>query len=84
VTRVEVGGDLRRATIYYTVLGQDRDHRRTQAGLRSATPRLRAILGHQVRLKFTPELEFREDVGLSAVERVNELLKQLRTKEEPE
>jgi ribosome-binding factor A len=84
VTRVEVGGDLRKATIYYTALGEDRDQRRTQAGLRSATPRLRAILGHQVRLKFTPELEFREDVGLPAVERVNELLRQIGSQQEPE
>ncbi len=77
VTRVEVPPDLRRATIYYTVLGEDRDHRRTQAGLRSATAHLRSVLGRQVRLKFTPELEFLEDVGLSQVERVAELLRKI-------
>jgi len=77
VTRVEVPPDLRRATIYYTVLGEDRDHRRTQAGLRSATAHLRSVLGRQVRLKFTPELEFLEDVGLSQVERVAELLRRI-------
>ena len=77
VTRVEVPPDLRRARIYYTVLGEDRDHRRTQAGLRSATAHLRSVLGRQVRLKFTPELEFLEDVGLSQVERVAELLRKI-------
>jgi ribosome-binding factor A len=77
VTRVEVSPDLRRATIYYTVLGQDRDHRATRAGLQSARSHLRAVLGRQVRLKFTPELEFEEDVGLAQVERVTELLRQL-------
>ena len=77
VTRVEVPPDLRRATIYYTVLGEDRDHRRTQAGLRSASAHLRSVLGRQVRLKFTPELEFLEDVGLSQVERVAELLRRI-------
>ena len=77
VTRVEIGSDLRRATVYYTVLGENRDHRRTAAGLASARPHLRQTLGQQVRLKFTPELEFVEDVGLAQLERVTELLKQI-------
>ncbi len=77
VTRVEIGSDLRRATVYYTVLGENRDHRRTAAGLASARSHLRQTLGQQVRLKFTPELEFEEDVGLAQLERVTELLKQI-------
>src|SRR5437870_7587494 len=77
VTRVEVSPDLRRTTVFYTVYGKDKDHRRTRAGLESARAHLRAVLGHQVRLKFTPELEFEEDVGLQQVERVNELLRQI-------
>ncbi|HEY1330429.1 MAG TPA: 30S ribosome-binding factor RbfA [Actinomycetota bacterium] len=77
VTHVDVSPDLRRATVFYTVMGEDRDHRRTRAGLESARAHLRAALGHQVRLKFTPELEFQEDEGISHVERVSELLKQI-------
>jgi ribosome-binding factor A len=77
VTRVEVSPDLRRATVFYTVMGPDRDHRATRAGLQSARSHLRGVLGQQVRLKFTPELEFQEDVGLAQVERVTELLKQI-------
>src|SRR6266498_3605678 len=79
VTRVDVSPDLRKATVYYTVYGKDKDHRRTRAGLDSARPHLRGVLGHQVRLKFTPQIEFEEDVGLTQVERVNELLKQIGT-----
>jgi len=77
VTRVDVSPDLRRATVFYTVLGENRDHRATRAGLQSARTHLRSELGHQVRLKFTPELDFEEDVGLAQVERVTELLKQI-------
>jgi ribosome-binding factor A len=84
VTRVEVSPDLRRATIYYTVLGKDRDHRATRAGLQSARSHLRGVLGQQVRLKFTPELEFQEDVGLAQVERVTELLKQIGAQSTPD
>jgi ribosome-binding factor A len=79
VTHVEVTPDLRKATVFYTVMGQDKDHRRTQAGLRSAKAHLRAVLGHQVRMKFTPDIEFQEDVGLTQVERVTQLLKEIGT-----
>src|SRR5437016_14050415 len=81
VTRVEVSPDIRKATIYYTVLGENKDHRRTRAGLESARTHLRSVLGQQVRMKFTPNLEFEEDVGLAQVERVTELLRQIQTEE---
>jgi ribosome-binding factor A len=77
VTRVEVTPDLRKAVVYYTVMGQEKDHRRTRAGLNSAKSHLRSVLGQQVRMKFTPDLEFEEDVGLAQVERVTELLRQI-------
>jgi ribosome-binding factor A len=77
VTHVDVSPDLRRATVYYTALGKDRDQRATRAGLQSARSHLRSVLGQQVRLKFTPELEFEEDVGLAQVERVTQLLKEI-------
>jgi ribosome-binding factor A len=77
VTRVDVSPDLRRARVLYTVMGQDRDRKATRAGPRSAKPHLRAVLAHQVRLKFIPDLDFEEDVSLAQVERVTELLKQI-------
>jgi ribosome-binding factor A len=84
VTHVRVTPDLRRAVVYYTVLGEDRDHARTRAGLRSATPRLRSILGHAIRLRYTPELEFLEDVGQANVERVAGLLREIGSAGGPE
>jgi len=83
VTRVDVSADLRRATIFYTVMGENRDHRATRAGLQSARAHLRSPLARQARLKFTPELEFQEDVGLAQVERVTELLKQIEAEQRP-
>lgn len=77
VTHVDVSADLRKATVYYTVLGENRDHNRTRAGLESARAHLRSVLGHQVRMKFTPDLEFKEDVGLAQVERVTQLLREI-------
>ena len=77
VTHVEVTPDLRRAIVYYTAFGDDPARRRTRAGLVSAAAHLRTTLGHQVKMRYTPEVEFEEDVGLTQVERVSELLKQI-------
>ena len=61
VTGVRVTPDLRKARVFYTVLGEDRDKSATRAALRSARSHLRATLGREVRIKFVPDLEFRED-----------------------
>jgi ribosome-binding factor A len=77
LTGVEVTPDLRRARIFYTVFGDERQERATAAGLRSATPHLRQAVGRQVRLKVVPELEFRVDETLERGRRIDELLERL-------
>jgi ribosome-binding factor A len=77
VTGVRVTPDLRRATVYFTVMGDERQRKSTRAGLRSATGHLRQVLGHEVRLKFLPDLEFAEDDTEVRAGRVDELLRQI-------
>lgn len=77
VTGVKVTRDLRRARVYYTVLGDERARRATAAALRSARPHLRAEVGSQVRLKFTPDLEFEEDPAVQEGARIEEILGRL-------
>lgn len=77
VTGVSVTPDLRRARVFYTALGDERDRRATRAGLRSARAHLRAVLGHQVRLKFLPELEFEEDESEVGAKRIEEIIRKL-------
>jgi ribosome-binding factor A len=81
VTGVKVTPDLRKARVYYTVMGEEREHRATGAALRSARSHLRATLGHQVRLKFTPELEFEEESDEARGRRVEELLARIHKEE---
>jgi ribosome-binding factor A len=82
VTGVDVTPDLRRAVVFYTVLGDDRQERATVAGLRSATPHLRQSLGRQVRLKVVPELEFRLDASIAEGRRIDELIERIHHDEE--
>lgn len=83
VTGVKVAPDLRKAWVYYTVLGDDKERRGTAAALRSARSHLRTVLGRQVRMKFTPELEFEEEASATSGQRVEELLRQIHTQERP-
>jgi ribosome-binding factor A len=76
VTGVRVTPDLRKARVFYTVLGEDSDRNATRAALKSARSHLRAALGREVRIKFLPELEFMEDEGPERVERVERLLEE--------
>ncbi|MFM8943938.1 MAG: 30S ribosome-binding factor RbfA [Actinomycetota bacterium] len=81
VTGVRVTPDLRHARVRYTTMGDDRARRATAAGLRSATPHLRQVVGAQVRLKFLPDLIFEEDEGPVASQHIEELLRGLREAE---
>jgi ribosome-binding factor A len=84
VTGVRVTPDLRKARVFYTVLGDDSARRGTRAALRSARSHLRVALGKEVRIKFVPELEFEEDTDLDRVTRVDELIDRLHRDEEGE
>ena len=74
VTGVRVTPDLRKARVFYTVLGEDKDHKATRAALRSASSRLRSTLGREIRIKVTPELEFEEDADLEQGNRIEEII----------
>jgi ribosome-binding factor A len=77
LTGVEVSPDLRHATVFYSVLGAEEQHAATRDALRRAGPHLRAVLGRQVRLKYLPELVFREDPAIAQGQRVEEIIRGL-------
>jgi ribosome-binding factor A len=84
VTGVKVSADLRHAWVYYTVLGNEKERAGSRAGLRSASPYLRAALGREVRLKFLPELEFEEDATEEEGRRIDALIADLHRRERTE
>ena len=75
---VDVSPDLRNAIVYYTALGEDAERRATRAGLVSARAHLRRVIGREVRLKFLPALDFRENTTAEHAQRVEELLRQMK------
>lgn len=82
ITDAKVTGDLREATVYYTVLGETVDTPPDTAGaaaaLASATGVLRSLVGRGTGVRFTPTLTFRCDVIPDGARRIDELLAQAR------
>ena len=79
VTDVRLTGDSRDATVFYTVLGSEEDHARTAAALRSATGVIRAQVGQQLGLKFTPTIAFVPDAVPENARQIDDLLAQARS-----
>jgi ribosome-binding factor A len=78
ITGVETSPDLHSARVYYSVLGDEAQHQETAAALLRAAPRIRAVVGRQVRMKFLPELHFTPDAAIERGMRMEEILRQLR------
>ena len=80
ITDAKVTGDLRDATVYYTVLGETVDAPPDIAGaaaaLASATGVLRSVVGRETGVRFTPTLTFRCDELPDGARRIDELLAQ--------
>ena len=77
VTGVEVTKDLRLADVYYSVLGTDEERLESSNALRSASPHLRAVVGREVRMKYNPELRFREDQAIAQGQRIEEVIRSI-------
>jgi ribosome-binding factor A len=74
VTSVETSPDLRHATVYVSVLGDEGVRRRTLQGLQSAHGFLQRRVSDELRLKHTPIFEFAYDDSVDRGMRINALL----------
>jgi ribosome-binding factor A len=82
ITDTRVTGDLREATVYYTVLGETIDAAPDSAGaaaaLASATGVLRSLVGAGTGIRHTPSLQFVPDQVPDEARRMEELLARTR------
>ena len=78
VTEARLTGDLREATVFYTVLGDAQERAATAAALDSATGIIRSEVGKQTGLKHTPSLTFVADALPEDAKRMEGLVDQVR------
>ncbi len=78
ITGVEMSPDLRYAKVFFSVLGTEKQKSDTIEALNHASGWIRHELGQRIRMKFVPELSFREDTSQEYGERIESLLDKLR------
>jgi ribosome-binding factor A len=79
VTQVKPSPDMRHAVIYCEPLG-GKNADRVIAALNRHRGYVRGLLGHSIRLKFTPDLRFVEDRSFAEAEKIETLLKSERVR----
>jgi ribosome-binding factor A len=79
LTGAKVSKDLRHARIYFNLLGGDDGREAVSAGLKSAAGFIRSKVGKQLQLRFVPTIEFVYDATEDEAQRIDELLKQVKT-----
>jgi ribosome-binding factor A len=82
ITDVQVTGDLQHATIFYTVLGDDKERSESAVALKAATGLLRSEVGRNITARLTPSLEFVLDAIPENAIAIEGLLREARERDE--
>nr|WP_274637529.1 30S ribosome-binding factor RbfA [Microbacterium bovistercoris] len=82
ITDVRVTGDLQHASVFYTVLGDEKERQDTADALRAATGMLRSEVGRQLSVRLTPTLEFIHDAIPENAGHIEDLLREARERDE--
>jgi ribosome-binding factor A len=83
VTRVEMSGDLRYATVYVSLYGAPIPPEQVLQRLQQEQRKLREYIAEKTRLRHIPELRFRHDTSAAYAERITALLNQIRQQQPP-
>ena len=83
ITRVEMTPDLRYAKVFFSVLGKDEEHKKTKEALDCALGYIRRLIAQRIRLRFAPEIMFKEDRSIEYSIQIEKLLNELEVSDEP-
>ncbi|MHC5078452.1 MAG: 30S ribosome-binding factor RbfA [Planctomycetota bacterium] len=85
VVRVKVSADLRTASVYVSVLGDDADKKKAMQGIQHARGFIQTHIAKRVDLRFAPILRFHLDESIERSVRLSKILNELSKEwEEPE
>ena len=78
LTKADVSKDLKHARVYFSLLMGNEGKEEVLAGLKSATGFIRARIAGELKLRFVPIIDFVYDDTQSHVQRIEELLRQIK------
>lgn len=78
ISRVELTPDLRRALVFFSVLGKEEDYKKTKEALDSALGFIRSLVAQSINLRLAPEIVFKEDRSAEYSVRIQEVLEEIK------
>ena len=79
IVTVEVTRDLRKAIVYYSVLGDEQKIKNAAEGLARAKGFMRSHLARELGMRATPDLVFKFDLSMIHQQEMEMLLKEIKT-----
>ena len=77
LTKVETSPDLRHATVFVSVMGNDDQHREAMRLMRENRRQMQLEINRRMTLKYTPRLHFREDHTAEQADHVLGIIREL-------
>lgn len=81
VTDARITGDLREATVYVSLFGNDKAKKDTMKALASANGYIRSEVGKRLGIRYSPTIEFQEDTSLDYGMKIDKILRDIEAKE---
>jgi ribosome-binding factor A len=82
VTTVDTAEDLRNATIYVSVLGDEKTRQESLEGLQRAKGFIRKELGAKLNLRYNPDIHFKLDESLDHSIKIRTILNEIKDKDQ--
>jgi len=83
ITAVEVSVDLKRAKVFYSVLGDEDSKRESSSALKRASGFIQHEIGKKLKLRYTPEIFFQFDGSVEYGAHIEELIQKIHANEGP-
>lgn len=81
LTGIHLSDDLKHARVYYSVMGDEEDILRTQAGLDSAKGFIKRKIGLRMDLRYVPDIVFEHDLSLEKGNKMERLFEKIKLNE---
>ena len=81
VTRTKVTGDLSLARIYWTIIGDANERKKTAKALERAAGFVRHLLAERLSLRRVPEVKFIFDESVGAQDRIEQIIQEIHAEE---